>query len=164
MTVTSVHTLEAREKAKAHDLNAARAVNVLDRHTERYQLAADTIAATTVEFAFLKVPAHMVDGVKVVSIKFTPSATITNGGTDGGSNKTLTFNSRGGTGGAALGTATLTTATGASQLTLTALVAQSVVLSVTTVPAGGILTYGAVPVTNGVVIPAALIEVVYDEL
>ncbi|MDE2104968.1 MAG: hypothetical protein KGL39_47460 [Patescibacteria group bacterium] len=163
MTDQGIVNLELRERQRQHDLDADRAVLQFKRHTKVMGLPADTIAATTTKHAIFKVPAHMLAGVKVVSLKVTPSANVTNGGTGGTDDKTLTFNVADGAGSTASGTGTIDT-TVATGLTWAALKPLSVTLSSTTIPAGGILTLGVVPTGAGVVIPASLIEVVYDEL
>ncbi|MDE2104969.1 MAG: hypothetical protein KGL39_47465 [Patescibacteria group bacterium] len=167
--MTSASDLGTRAAANAHDLDPIRADQVVRRKSVLLPLAAMTAGDTQTVQAVMTVPAHVAGGIQVQTIKYVPSAIITSNSTN---YKTLSFTkisatgSNDATGGHEVATMTTKTAGAGGIGTTVALGTYSATLNtaigyrkLAVGEAVGLTVTGAT-----MALPAALVEIVYDEL
>lgn len=75
--MTDLNNLQVREEANAHDLNPIRAAKELTRHKVQRRAAGVASGSDIAEVELYSVPAHLTDGVRVVSVKIVPDGAVT---------------------------------------------------------------------------------------
>lgn len=165
--MTELDDIVQRARANHHDLNQTRAERKLRRHVFVFLKEADDGAASTAtaERAIFRVPAHMTNGIELISVHYTPDAAVT---ADAANNATITFGKRDGAGGARTSLATYTSDVAGGSLvahTPKALTnAAGAGTSTMQMAAGFVITEEITKAGTGVALQAGCFSVVYDEL
>lgn len=167
--MTSASDLGLRAAANAHDIDPVRADQIARRKTVLLPVAGYTAGGTATVVSVMTVPAHAADGILVQSVKYVPSAIISSNSTN---YKTYSFTkvsatgTNDSTGGHEVATLSTKTAGAGGIGTTVALGTYSATLNAT-------LAYRKLAVGEAVgltitgatmVVPSALVEIVYDEL
>lgn len=163
--MTEMSDILQRAKANHHDLVPARAAYALGRKVFSFLKEADDGAASTAtaERVVFRVPAHLTNGIEIVSVHYTPDGAVT---ADAANNATITFSKRDGAGGGATSLATYTSDVAGGSLT--AHVPKALTMAATVadrqLAAGAVLTEAITKGGTGVALQAGSFTVVYDEL
>lgn len=158
----------ARQQAASAGLPAASMARLeqnVRRRTFTFLKEADDAAASTAtaERSVFHVPAHLTNGIRIVSISYTPDGAVT---ADAANNATIAFAKRDGVGGGSTPVASYTSDVAGGSLTahVPKLLTNSATPANLELAAGNVLTEAITKGGTGVALQAGVFTIVYDEI